>query len=121
MYSKFFFFFEFLIYYSLREPILALKAISANLLFTASDKGVIRVYNLRQELVKVLKTSSLVGVPLNLVEFVHVNDKVSIICAHKTYLTMWYLSLKTDNFGEQELFVDAVKTISSRLRKNELI
>lgn len=32
---------------------------------------------------------------------------------------MWYLSLKTDNFGEQELFVDAVKTISSRLRKNE--
>ena len=99
-----------------REPILSLKAISANLLFTGSDQGVIRIYNLRQELIRVLKTSSLTGVPLNLMEVIHANNKVSIICAHKTYLTMWYLTLEKDNFGEYDIIVDAVKTISSRMR-----
>ena len=50
-------------------------------------------------------------------EVIHANDKVSIICAYKTFLTMWYLTLQKDDFGEYDVMVDAVKTISSRMRK----
>ena len=85
-------------------------------MFTGSDQGVIRIYNLRQELLRELRTAALRGIPLNLMEVIHVNNKVSIICAHKTRLTMWYLTLHKDNFGEYEIVVDAVKTISSRMR-----
>jgi len=97
------------------EAILSVFAISANLLFTGSDSGVIRIYNLRQELLRELRTSRLQGIPLKLMEVIHASDKVTIICAHATYLTMWYLTLQKDNFGEYEVIVDAVKTLSSRM------
>ena len=99
-----------------KEPILSVCAISANLLFTGSDNGVVRIYNLRQELLRELRTSRLQGVPLKLMEVIHAADKVSIICAHDSYVTMWYLTLTKDGFGEYEIFVDTVRTISSRMR-----
>lgn len=77
----------------------------------------IRVYNLRQELLLVLKTPSLNGVPLRHMEVIHANDKISIVCGHQNRLTMWYLTLVKDNFGEYEIIVDAVKSILSRIRK----
>lgn len=78
-------------HYHFREGILQLQVVPGNLIFTASSAGVIRVYNMRQELVKILRTSSLEGVPIRSMQILTSNTKISVFIGNNSRLTTWFV------------------------------
>mmetsp|Transcript_21614 Transcript_21614/g.27506 ORF Transcript_21614/g.27506 Transcript_21614/m.27506 type:complete len:512 (+) Transcript_21614:3-1538(+) len=98
-----------------REGILQLQVVPGNLLFTASDAGVIRVYNMKQELLKTLRTSSLEGVPIRSMHIQTCNNKISVFIGNNIRLTTWYLTLTEDECKNSSIKVDAVKALEGRI------
>ena len=72
---------------------------------------------MRGENIKILRTRELDGCPLYHMQIVTGLNKISIVCAYENKLTMWYLTLINDEFGDPSVDVDAVKSILSRVRQ----
>ena len=69
---------------------MCLQVIKGNLLFVATELGNIKVYNMRQELVRILKNSSVAGNPITQMQILTSGSNVSIFSSATHTLHFWY-------------------------------
>ena len=69
---------------------MALQVIKGNLLFVATEVGNIKVYNMRQELVRILKNSAIAGNPISNMQIITSGPSVTIFSSAGPTLHVWY-------------------------------